>query len=82
MTTLSKEQVVEKIKEIVVMSESELESFIKKLSLSNIDDKAKKFFYKAIDLRREMLKEREKFLAQNGDLDDIFFDQKKWFEIG
>jgi len=72
MVTLTKQQVIAKIRNIAGMNLVELEEFGVKVSLSDVDDKAKYFLYKAIDCRKMELKENttDSFMV-NGDLDDM-----------
>ena len=51
MTTLSKDDVLRKIKVIAVLDKEELFNMASVISLSDADDKAKSFLNRAIDLR-------------------------------
>ncbi|MBD3843011.1 MAG: hypothetical protein IE909_14250 [Campylobacterales bacterium] len=64
-----------KIVEIADMNENELHDFGVKISLSDVDDKAKLFLYKAIDVRREQLASVIGIDVVNCDLDDMDFSQ-------
>lgn len=75
MVILTKQQVLAKIVEIADMNENELHDFGVKISLSDVDDKAKLFLYKAIDVRREQLASVIGIDVVNCDLDDMDFSQ-------
>ena len=68
---MSKDKVLEQIRKVSAMNQSELEDHKRIVSSSNADGKAKGFIYKAIDLRQEELQARNNSLAVNGDLDDF-----------
>ena len=61
-----------KVKYVADMPMDELEEYGVKVSMSDIDSKAKFFIYKAIDCRKKELLENIKggFMV-NGELDDI-----------
>jgi len=75
MVTLTKEQVINKIFDISNMRLDELEEYGVKVSMSDIDAKAKHFIYKAIDCKKLELKEMQKdAFVTNGDIDDMEFN--------
>jgi len=75
MVTLTKQQVIAKIKDVADMSITELEEYGVKVSMSDVDDKAKYFIYKAIDCKKEELKNNGiDIFVTNGDIDDMEFD--------
>ena len=61
MTVLSKEKVIEKIEEIRYMDFEELREFDYILASSDVDDKARKFLQKAIDIRMSELMALEEY---------------------
>ena len=72
MITLTKHQVLAKIKYVDDMTLEELEEYGVKVSMSDIDAKAKYFIYKAIGCKKmELKKMREEAFAVNGDMDDV-----------
>ena len=75
MVTLTKEQVMAKVKYVADMTLDELEEYGVKVSMSDIDAKAKYFIYKAIDCKKLEIKEmkRDAFVT-NGDIDDMEFN--------
>jgi len=75
MVTLTKQQVIAKIKDVADMTITELEEYGVKVSLSDVDDKAKYFIYKAIDCKKEELKSNGvDIFVTNGDIDDMEFN--------
>lgn len=68
----SKEKVLENILKIAKMNLKEVDNFGLKISLSEIDERAKKFLYKAIEIRKKQLSENDGFVV-NGDIDDMDF---------
>lgn len=72
LVVLSKEKVLENISKIAKMNLKEVDDFGLKISLSEIDEKAKKFLYKAIGIRKKQLSENDGFVV-NGDIDDMDF---------
>jgi len=74
MVTLTKQQVLARINDVVAMNEQELNEFGIKVSLSEIDDKAKYFIYQAIDYRKEQLQNNIDIFVVNGDIDDMDFN--------
>lgn len=72
MVVSSKEKVLENILKIAKMNLKEVDNFGLKISLSEIDERAKKFLYKAIEIRKKQLSENDGFVV-NGDIDDMDF---------
>lgn len=74
MVTLTKQQVLARIVDVAGMSENELHDFGVKVSMSDVDDKAKFFLYRAIDMRKEQLAGGIGIDVVNGDIDDMDFN--------
>jgi hypothetical protein len=74
MKTLTKNNVIDAIKNIAEMRESELIDYERKVHIAQIDAKAKYFLLEAIDVRYEELKSKSvtSALAEIGD--DLSFD--------
>ncbi len=66
---LTKSQLLDKIQEVMEMDQKNVNEYGLKVSLSVIDEKAKKFLYKAIDLRKEQLQQSQDNLVENGEFD-------------
>ncbi len=73
MVTLTKQQVLARIVDVADMNEIELHDFGVKVSMSDVDDKAKFFLYRAIDMRKEQLAGGIGIEVVNGDIDDMDF---------
>lgn len=74
MVTLTKQQVLAKIVDVAGMNENELHDFGVKVSMSDVDDKAKFFLYRDIDMRKEQLAGGIGIDVVNGDIDDMDFN--------
>lgn len=71
---LKKEQIIQKINEISTMNHDQLSDFAVKVSMSDADQKAKSFLYRAIDLRSEELNKNIDVAVVHGDLDEVDCD--------
>lgn len=66
---LKKEQIIQKINEISTMNHDQLSDFAVKVSMSDADQKAKSFLYRAIDLRSEELVSNDDRFVLMGEID-------------
>lgn len=61
---MKKQQLIKKVQDIIMMNEHDLNLFALELSLSMIDNKARKFLQEAIDIRHKELERRHSLMAE------------------
>lgn len=69
---LSKQQVIAQINRIAAMNEDELNEYTRAVSLSQVDDKARSFIYRACDERMYEIGLSRVAQFVNGDIDADF----------
>ena len=69
MTNLTEQQLLARAAEIAEMGEITLSDFAVKLSLSNLNDKAKYYLYEAIDKRQEQLNDYIPCAVERGEME-------------